>query len=411
MEVDIGGQWPARNALPRLTDLDPPTLAAVAEFVDRLRNSLDSYSERVLLLTRRHLPGYAVVSDDDLRASARAELEGLVAELASLRFPDSAARDRLDGLALHRAAQGMPLETLSLGYRLGSREMLALMDDIAHEVGLPNDLVLAMHDSTWEFANEAAARFSSIEHNRAVERVRFDAERRSGFVRGVLSGGSTSDEIHRDADLFGLDPRRSYVPLALPFPSTQAADAVRRTLATALHTTPDRLLFADVGTVLGCIAPVVPVGLDHVLLAVGTAGSLDSLSKGFDEAVLALETAALFGVIGVVRLEDLGPKPLALSTSAAAAGALERIHFAVLDAEGRAGGEIEDTTRIYLECNQQVQDVATLLTVHPNTVRYRIGRFRELTGLDVRRTEDLVTAWWLLNRRRSATTSRRGGSA
>lgn len=29
-------------------------------------------------------------------------------------------------------------------------------------------------------------------------------------------------------------------------------------------------------------------------------------------------------------------------------------------------------------------------------------RFRELTGLDLRRTEDIVTTWWLLKRRQSA---------
>lgn len=44
---------------------------------------------------------------------------------------------------------------------------------------------------------------------------------------------------------------------------------------------------------------------------------------------------------------------------------------------------------------------AIRLQVHANTVRYRINRFREATGLDVRRTEDLMTAWWLLNGRRT----------
>lgn len=45
--------------------------------------------------------------------------------------------------------------------------------------------------------------------------------------------------------------------------------------------------------------------------------------------------------------------------------------------------------------------MARRLTVHPNTVRYRVKRFEQLTGLDLRRTEDLVTSWWLLNRRRA----------
>ena len=398
MSIDSAAAWPARSQLPNLRELDSGTLEAVTRFVDRLRDSLDLYCDRVLVLTRRHVPGYGVVSDDDLRASARASLEGLISELASLRLPDDAARDRLEVLALRRAAQGMPLDTLSLAYRLGSREMLSLMDDIAREVGLPNELVLAMHDSTWEFANEAATVFARIEHDRAVERVRSDSERRSAFVRGVLGGGYSVEEIHRDADLFGLDTRRNYVPLAIPFPEPAAADSLRRALAAALKTTPDRILIADVGTGLGCIAPSTPEAMPGHLVGVGPAHPLDSLANGFAHAVLASESAERFGMTGILRLADLGPRPLVLSAPVAAA-TLEMVHFGLLDAEGRSGSDIEDTTRMYLDCNQQVQVAATLLTVHPNTVRYRLTRFRELTGLDVRLTEDLVTAWWLLHRR------------
>ena len=401
MSDEASGRWPSRSPLPPLAELDPETLALVAVFVERLRQSIDWYSERVVQLTRTHIPGYSVAADDDIRASARSSLEDLISELSQLRTPNDAARERLEGLALRRAAQGMPLETLSLGYRLGSREMLTMMDEIASDIGLPNDLVLAMHDSTWEFANEAAAVFARIEHDRAVERVRFDGERRSGFVRGVLGGAYSIDEIHRDADLFGLDSRRTYVPLAIGLSAPGEIDGVRRELSAALRTTSDRLLIAEVGGTLGCIAQAAPDQLSGFVVAVGSSDTLESLAAGFAEAELALETASLFGLDGVVRLDQLGPKPLALAAEAAAAG-LEQRHWRRLDGEGTSGGQLEETMRVYLECDQQVQDAASRLTVHPNTVRYRIGRFRELTGLDVHRTEDLITAWWLLNRRRGA---------
>ena len=88
-----------------------------------------------------------------------------------------------------------------------------------------------------------------------------------------------------------------------------------------------------------------------------------------------------------------------LSAPRVAAG-LEERHLSGLTAAGRSSSEIEATMRVFLDCDQNVEVVARELTVHPNTVRYRLTRFRELTGLDVRRTRDLVTAWWLLNRRR-----------
>ncbi|WP_144127923.1 helix-turn-helix domain-containing protein [Catellatospora sichuanensis] len=82
------------------------------------------------------------------------------------------------------------------------------------------------------------------------------------------------------------------------------------------------------------------------------------------------------------------------------AGLCER-HLKAFDGPGRANHDIEQTTRVYLEHDQQVREVSARLAVHPNTVRYRIRRFQELTGLDLKRTEHLVTAWWLPNRRRS----------
>ncbi|TDD58868.1 PucR family transcriptional regulator [Kribbella antibiotica] len=117
-------------------------------------------------------------------------------------------------------------------------------------------------------------------------------------------------------------------------------------------------------------------------------------------AVPALETADGSGLSGVVRLSDLGPRPLVLSADCAAAGLSAR-HMDPLDDAGRSNREIEETTLVYLECNQQVHVTARQLAVHDNTVRYRVNRFHELTGLDIRKPEDLITAWWLLNRRRA----------
>lgn len=397
--IDPTARWPRWHRMPELTTLEPDTLAAVMAAVQRLRESVDSYCEVFLKSTREYVAGYDALSDEQIRESARFFVEGEINELASYRIPDDALRDQLEQHAMQRVAQGVSIETLSLGFRVGTREMLTLIDKIAAEVDLPADLLLAIHDSSWEFANEAATVFARVHRELTVERARLDAERRAAFARGVLDGSIPTDQIHRDAGLFGLDPRRHYTPIVARTASSADAYPVRRAIATAARTTPDRLLFVDLGELIGCIAPVDPSDVDGgEPFAVGTSSKLDSLDGGFDEAVLALETAERFGLGGSVRMRDLGPRPLVLSDSRAAVG-LENRHFARLD-EVRLGDETEETTRVYLECDQHAGATAARLTVHPNTVRYRVGQFRELTGLDVRRTEDLVVAWWLLNRRR-----------
>jgi hypothetical protein len=288
---------------------------------------------------------------------------------------------------------------LAAGYQLGSRVMLGVLDEVGAEVGLPPDLVLAIHDSTWEFSNEASAVFARVHHDLALERAHFDAERRSTYAGGVLGGTFAAGQVNRDAHLFGLDARVRHVPLAARAASTGDADTIRRAIASALHLPADRLLFAEVGASLGFIAPQAPDHLTGHLVAAGPAVPLDQLHAAFAEAVLALDTAERFGQSGVVRLAELGPRPLVLAGAQIAAGLVAR-HLDALDGSGRANKDIAETTRGYLNCDQQVRDTAQRLAVHPNTVRYRVHRFTELTGLDLRRTEDLVTAWWLLHRRR-----------
>ncbi|MFZ3492869.1 PucR family transcriptional regulator [Streptomyces sp. 5.8] len=400
MDHESPTAWPARRRMPDLGALDPATHATVVAAVARLRTRRDAFAERFLILVRGHVPGYAVLSDEEIQVSARRFMDVLVSELSSLRVPDAALREMLGGYAAERTARGISLDALTIGYQLGSREMLALLDEIAAEVGLPPDLLLAVHDSTWEFSNEASAVFARVQHDLALERAHFDAERRSAFAAGVLSGAFPAERIHQDAHLFGLRPQAHYVALAARASTADDADTLRRAIAGALRVPADRLPLAEIGEVLGFIAPSAPESIVGHLVAVGPPMPLDQLDTGFGEAVLALETARRFAMSGAVRLCDLGPRPLVLAESRTAESLSAR-HLTALDTAGRSSKEIERTARVYLECDQDVGRVARELAVHPNTVRYRVNRFQELTGLDLRRTDDLVTSWWLLNRRRT----------
>ncbi|MEW2166062.1 helix-turn-helix domain-containing protein [Streptomyces sp. NPDC007084] len=398
MEPETPGDWPVRRRMPALDALDDTTRTAVVAVAERLRALHDVFADRLLTLIRRHVPGYAVLSDDDIRDSARRFLDVLVAELSARRVPDAALRKMLGEYAVERAAQGVPLDVLAVGYQLGARELLALLDEAAAEVALPDDLLLAVHDSTWELSNEASAVFARVRHDLALEREHFDAERRSAFVAGVLSGAFTAERIKRDAHLVGLAPQYHHVALAARAASREDAAAIRRAVATAVGVPADRLLITEVGAVLGCVAPRAPESVAGHLVAVGPAAPLDRLSASFDEATLVLETATRFAMSDVVSLADLGPRPLVLAAGHTADGLAAR-HLAPLAAAGRSSGEISETARVYLACDQDVREVARRLAVHPNTVRYRVNRFQQLTGLDLGRTEDLVTSWWLLNRR------------
>ncbi len=404
MALDPRELTPRLGPTPDLAALDEPTRRALLECVRRLDGSLDQLTSRILRLYREQLPDYDVVPDDEIVQSTRVMLRIVVTEAGSFRLPDAATRDRLEELALRRASQGLPLEVLAQGYQLGSREMLSVVDAVARDVGLPPELSLAIHDSTWHFANEAAGVFARVQRDLTVARARFDAERRSTFARSLLDGSLSGDQVHGDAVLFGLDPRAQYVVVVFRSRSSEDDTVLRRMYAGF----PSQSLVANLRSNLVCISRTAPKAVAGTLAAVGPPEPLGRLRRSFDEAVLALETAEQFGLTGMVSLSDLGPKPLVLGAPQAAEH-LRAHHLAELERLGDAGTDITETARVFLDCDLSVPETAGRLNVHGNTVRYRMHRFRDLSGLDYRRTEDLITMWWLLNGDRPRRTDTRIG--
>ena len=75
---------------------------------------------------------------------------------------------------------------------------------------------------------------------------------------------------------------------------------------------------------------------------------------------------------------------------------LSRRYVAALAERGRAGDEVLATVRTWLRERRSVAATALALSVHENTVRYRLSRFTALTGADLEDTDVLVEVWWAL---------------
>jgi hypothetical protein len=65
----------------------------------------------------------------------------------------------------------------------------------------------------------------------------------------------------------------------------------------------------------------------------------------------------------------------------------------VLDLDKRSGTEYAATLRTYLDCGRDSARTAALLSVHQNTLRYRLRRARDLFGIDLDDADDTLTLW------------------
>jgi DNA-binding PucR family transcriptional regulator len=119
--------------------------------------------------------------------------------------------------------------------------------------------------------------------------------------------------------------------------------------------------------------------------------ALENRWLSYQHAHRAFEVGSRFGRKGIIDLTKLGPLPL-LGVDTDAAPFLVDVHLAPLLELGDLS-----TVKAYLQHDRRIDRTAAQPFLHRNTVRNRVVKVTDLTGLDLDRTEDLVLAWWLLN--------------
>lgn len=109
-------------------------------------------------------------------------------------------------------------------------------------------------------------------------------------------------------------------------------------------------------------------------------------SVGFREARRLLECieTATFSCGNVLAAEDLGAARLLLgAVDGDEAGRFaEQTLGPLLDTESARGAELLETLAAFVGCGRSVRNAALRLGVHENTIRYRLSRIADLTGLD-----------------------------
>jgi len=131
----------------------------------------------------------------------------------------------------------------------------------------------------------------------------------------------------------------------------------------------------------------------EVRYAAGPAfGGPTAFARGYQAARATLTVASAMGAGG--RRHHFDDEPLAVLVSALAGdwrGDLLAEPWQRLAAADR-NGELTETFRAYVRHQASTTATAAALHVHRNTVRYRLGRIGEITGLDMDRLVDVV---WL----------------
>jgi DNA-binding PucR family transcriptional regulator len=127
----------------------------------------------------------------------------------------------------------------------------------------------------------------------------------------------------------------------------------------------------------------------------GLCATASAIARSYAQARRALDTARRFGRQGeVVTFEDLGVYRLLFHVSDASelSGFTDQVLGPLIEYDQRHSADFVRTLDAFLSNNGNVQATARELSLHVNSVTYRLQRIQAITGLDLEESEDRLLA-------------------
>ncbi len=340
---------------------------------------------------------------------------GLQSDLAEVL---GAAGDLTAGVILLRRRFGLSVDLVdsdgqsligALPSNAPSRFRVPLPGRTAERLEVSGDRELSPEEQT---AVRAAALMFGLQLR--VIRAGAAAERRAGrdLVDALITRSRDAQAMRSDAALLGLDLNQPHHVVCLGAHHSEAAplsgaaiDQLERAVAAAQ---PGALVVArngDAVLVLPARAGLRPQDrvrdlirertLPREGLAAGVGRRCTSpreFAEAFGEASLALDLARRQPEAGAVfTAADLGLTGL-LAAGGSSRKTLESMVDGtlgpLLSADADDGTDYVRTLRGWLSQDRHLERTAALLHVHPNTVRYRIGRAGDVLGLDLKNVDN-----------------------
>ncbi len=337
----------------------------------------------------------------DVREHCRLHVDLLMRSLRAGRGADRADLSFARDAAARRVHQGIPLDGLLQAFRVGHRTLWQAIVDEASDSPAGRQAAIALAGEAMEYIDLASTHVAEAYLRESGQLAELVQRRHRDLLENLLAGRLPGDA---ETETLGLGLERNADILVAVASLQDAAEADDRALAQAATS-----IAASIGS-----RALVVVRQDEVAAVLPLGGkSPAAIGVALDVARVGAEREhgirMLIGVSGVCRgLGEVGQRYLEAHqalrrsnpdrpiVSLSELSAFEHL-VASTDRSTRAsiamealpltenGTSLMETLRAYLNSDLDVGRTAEALYVHPNTVRYRLRRISDLTGLDTQR--------------------------
>lgn len=364
--------------------LERPWRAVPAELRPILEPELGPIAEEIIRSIVRAIPAYRRPMRGAFGHGVRTAIDQALRQfLDQMGHPIPAERPGRDvylDLGRGELRAGRALDALQLAYRIGARVAWRRFAAAARGAGVDGATQALLAEAIFAYIDELSA--ESVEgyaREQAVDAGERQRER-STLVRAIVTG-ATEEDVDRLATALAWDVPRSLAVLV------------------CRHRNPERLVaLVGEGALGGRIAEDVVIvvpdpdapgrraritrAFGSRVAALGPTVALEHAHASYERAMRcsALQEAGKIAGEGLAD-SDEHLAALVVHADPAALADLAARRLAALDAlTPRQRARMEDTLAAWLARDGSVAEAAGDLVVHPQTVRYRVGRLRELLG-------------------------------
>jgi PucR-like helix-turn-helix protein len=355
------------------------------ELADAIEPELLQATEEILATIAREVPEYARPLEGGFGVAIRTGVsEALRQFVALIRDPDAGrgpGREVYVTLGRGELREGRTLDALQSAYRVGARVAWRRVAEAARRQGADPEQLALLAEAIFAYIDELSA--DSVEGYAQAQREQ-EGERQSRRreLLALLLREPPAEEADLRAAAQAADWRlpRSAAPLAV---AEADLGRVGRRLST------DALLASVEGT--GCaLVPGADSGrkgeLERaargVMVAAGPSVPRAALPAAWSLARVALR-AAEAGAIeadGLVRADEHLADLLLFEGGGLAERLAARRLAPLAELTPRSRARMEETALAYVQHGGNAAAMARALHLHPQTIRYRLGRLRELLG-------------------------------
>jgi sugar diacid utilization regulator len=320
----------------------------------------------------------------------------LLQALADRRPPDADDLHRAALLGRRRAGQGLPVEAVIGAYHVGNAE---LWERLRAEPGLSAQLLSDVAALMWEEVRLITAALSAAhaEVTRALQADRITLWHR---LIELLRSGVVDEEAAQIATAVGLDPDGSFLAVACSAVTDDDGDGLA-----ALRDAVDSLRGTAVCVRSGESVVVLTQGVDPdtLLAAVSRVRPGSPLGVGLARASLAGARQSLRDAERALGTAGRGAETRRFADHwlqaalLADAGDLRALVERRLD-RVRENPHLADAVIAFAAEDLSATSAARRLGLHPNSTMYRLARWHELTGWDLRTFRGLsisLLACWI----------------